>query len=111
MFSGLCGGEEVFDAEERALANDGEDPLVGVGSGEAGKLISRFQGYPDSCLPAEVDEAFQTIVPAFAGYADVVEPPRAGSDGLLDRMKAVENFHLLSLLSEWKNRVETVKYW
>jgi hypothetical protein len=42
------GGEEVFDGEEGALADEGERALVGVGAGEAGELVAGFEGDADA---------------------------------------------------------------
>jgi hypothetical protein len=87
------GGEEVFDGEELALADDGEDSLMGVGAGEAGELVAGLDGDADFGGAAELDEAFEAVVAALAGYADVIELAGAGADGLLDWVEAVENFH------------------
>ena len=87
------GGEEVFDGEELALADDGEDALMGVGAGEAGELVAGLDGDADFGGAAELDEAFEAFVAALAGYADVIELAGAGADGLLDWVEAVENFH------------------
>ena len=90
--------EEVFDGEELALADDGEDALMGVGAGEAGELVAGLDGDADFGGAAEFDEAFEAVVAALAGDADVIELAGAGADGLLDWVEAVENFHSLSLL-------------
>jgi len=87
------GGEEVFDGEEFALADDGKDALVGVGAGETGELVAGFEGDTDAGGAAEVDEAGDSGIAAgvavLAGDADVVELARAGADGLLDGVEAV----------------------
>jgi len=57
-------------------------------------LFTRFERYPDTGRAAELDEAFEAFVPALAGYADMIKPSRTGSNGLLDRVEAVKNFHL-----------------
>ncbi len=101
----LFGGEEVFDGEEFALADDGEDALMGVGAGEAGELIAGLDGDADASGAAEFDHALEAFVSAFAGDADVIELAGTGADGLLDRMEAVQNFHPPSLpLETCKNR-------
>ena len=92
------GCEEVLDGEKLALADDGEDSLVGVGACEAGELVAGLDGDANFGGSAEFDEAFEAVVAAFAGYADVIELAGAGADGLLDWVEAVENFHDLSLL-------------
>ena len=89
------GGEEVFDGEEFALADDGENALVGVGAGEAGELVAWFEGDTDAGGAAEVDEALEAVVKfapgvtSLAGDADVFELACAGADGLLDGVEAV----------------------
>ena len=101
----LFGGEEVFDGEEFALADDGEDALMSVGAGEAGELVARLDGDADASGAAKFDHAFEAFVSTFAGDADVIELAGTGADGLLDRMEAVQNFHPSSLpLETCKNR-------
>ena len=97
FFCGL-GREEVFDGEEGPLADQGDGPLVGVGAGEAGELVSGFEGDADAGVAAELGEALQAGVAALAGQQDAVQPARAGADRLLDRVQAVKNFHRTSLL-------------
>ncbi len=41
------GDEQVFDGEELAVAQDGEDTLVGVGFSEAGELVAGLDVDPD----------------------------------------------------------------
>ena len=93
-----CGGEEVFDGEEGALADEGDGPLVGVGAGEAGELVAGFEGEADVGVAAKLGEALQAGVAALAGEQDAVQPARAGADRLLDRVQAVKNFHRTSVL-------------
>ena len=94
------GGEEVFDGEELALANEGDDALMGVGLGEPGELVAGLEGDADAGGAGEGDEPFEAVVAAFAGDGDVVELSGAGADGLFDGVEAVENFHIPSLPSE-----------
>jgi hypothetical protein len=82
---------------------------MGICSGEAGELVPGFESDAVTGFPAEVDEPFEAFVPTFASYADVVELPRTGADGLLDWVEAVENFHESSLLSKWKNYREALE--
>jgi hypothetical protein len=90
----VIGRQQIFDAEELPLPDDGEDSLMGVGAGQPGKLFTRLERYPDPGRAAELNEALEAFVPALAGYADMVKPPRTGSNGLLDWVEAVKNFHL-----------------
>ena len=95
----LFGCEEVFDGEELALADDGEDALMSVGAGEAGELVARLDGDADASGAAEFDHALEAFVSTFAGDADVIELAGTGADRLLNRMEAVQNFHSSSLPS------------
>jgi hypothetical protein len=101
--AGFGWSQKVLDSEELTLADDSQHALVGIGSGEAGKLVPGFEGDADTGSTAEVDEPFEAVVPAVASHADMVELPGTGADGLLDWVEAVENFHTSSLLSKWKN--------
>jgi hypothetical protein len=91
-------GEEVFDAEEFALANEGDGPLVGVGAADAGEVVAGFERYSHTGGAAHGGEAFQAIVFAFTREHYAVQPSGARPDGFLDRMQAVKNFHPTSLL-------------
>jgi hypothetical protein len=93
----LFGGEKVFNGEEFALADDGEDALVGIGAGEAGELVAGFDGDADAGGAAELGEAFELLISTLAGDADVIELAGTGTDSLLDWMEAVQNFHSSSL--------------
>ena len=97
MFAIGFGTHEVFDAEELALFDDGEDALMGVGPGEAGELVAGFDGDADAGSATELDEGVEPVVAALTCYADVVQMTCAGSDCLLHWMKAVKNFHAPSL--------------
>ena len=66
------GGEEIFDGEEFALADDSEDALMRVGAGEAGELVAGLDGDPDASGAAELSEAFELLIPTLAGDADVI---------------------------------------
>ena len=106
---GFGWSEKVLDSKELTLADDGEHALVGIGAGEAGELVPGFEGDADTGFSAELDEAFEAFVFAFACHADVVELPGTGADGLLDWVEAVENFHPSSLLSKWKKNREALE--
>jgi len=86
------GVEEVFEGEELALAEEGDDALVGVGFDVAGELVARLGGDADVGLTAEVEDGLETRVAAgfaLACDADVVDLANAGADGLLDGVEAV----------------------
>jgi RNA polymerase sigma-70 factor, ECF subfamily len=89
--------EEVFEVEKRAFADRGDDSLVRGGAREAGEGIPRLQASSDPGLAAEVENRGEAMIVsllvAFAGEADVVEATRAGAQGLLDRVQAVQKFH------------------
>jgi hypothetical protein len=95
--------EEVFDCEEFSLTNDGQYALVGVGAGEPGELIPGLERNADAGGPAEVDEPLEAVVAAvvaFPGDGDMVQLAGTGTDGLLDRVETVKNFHDSSVLSK-----------
>lgn len=90
-------GEEVFDFEERALADEGDDSLVSGGAGETGEGFAGLGAEFDASGTAELGYGREAGVVASAeallGDADVVEAAAAGSKGLLDGMEAVQNIH------------------
>ena len=98
VLSGLFGREQVFDPEKLALSNDRQHSLMRIGAGEPGELVAWLKRYADACGAAEFDQSFEAVIAALAGDADVVELPRAGTDGLFDRVEPVKNFHPPSLL-------------
>ena len=75
---------------------------MGIGAGEPGELVPGLEGYADAGGPAEVDQPFQAVVAAFPGNGDMVQLTGTGTDGLLDRVETVKNFHDSSLLSKRK---------
>ena len=89
------GSDKVFDGEELALADGGDDSLVGVGLGDAGELILRFDRDADVGGAAEFEDAGGAVVGldaagrAFAGDKYVFQPASAGSQSLLDRVEAI----------------------
>ena len=84
--------------EEGALANQGDGSLVGVGAADAGEVVAGFERDSDTGGAAEFGEAFQPGIFALAREHDAVQAPRTRPDRLLDRVQAVKNFHLPSLL-------------
>ena len=93
-------GEQVFDGEEVALANEGDDALVGVGSGEPGELVAgleRRRGHRRRGRAARRSSLASRRSRAMEMRSS---RPGAGADGLLDRVEAVKNFHRLSLPAE-----------
>ena len=90
-------GEEVFEVEEFAGADDGDDALMGRGMGEAGELFAGLEAETDVVLAAGVDDALEPLVVTLAGDADVVEFAAAGAQSLLDGMQAVQNLHASSI--------------
>ena len=105
--AGFC-GEEVFDAEELALADHGDGALVGVGFGDASELCFIGEGTADVVGAAELDEVVEADG-AVAGDEDVFEAAAAGADGLLDGVEAVENFHRTSLSCGAGRRAARIK--
>jgi len=78
---------------------------MGVGAGEPGELVPGLERNADAGGPAEVDEPLEAVVApvvAFPGDGDMVQLTGTGTDGLLDRVETVKNFHPFSLLSKCK---------
>jgi hypothetical protein len=90
----LLRSQEIFDSKELALFDDCQHALMRVCPRGAGELVAGFERYADARGAAELDEALQALVAALAGDADMVELARTGTDGLLDRVKTVKNFHI-----------------
>ncbi len=90
-------GDEIFDSEELAFADKGENTLVGVGFGETGELVAGLEGDANVVETSQVDEVLEFRVAAVPSHGDVVEAAATGADGLFDGMEAIENFHTFSL--------------
>ncbi len=94
-----CGGarsrrsKQILDGEKFLRADKRDNALVGGSFGSEGELLARLFQDPNANLAALGDEAGQTEILALAGNQDVVKAPLAGSEGFLDRVQAVENFH------------------
>lgn len=95
--------EEVFEIEEVALADDGDDALVSGGLGEAAESVAGLGAKFHPGGAAEGGEGGQagilTAAKAFGGDADVIEAARAGAKGLFDGMETVQNLHRFFSLS------------
>jgi hypothetical protein len=89
--------KEVFDGEELTLFDESQHALMHVCFRDAGELIAGFERDANACGAAELDETFEALVATLAGDADVVKLARTGTDGLLDWVKTVKNFHVVSL--------------
>ena len=102
---GRC-GEEVLDGERLLRADEGDDPLVGVGSSELGELLSRFLADADAGRAALGGEALEARVvmrglmrfETLASQQHVIETAAAGAKSFFHRVDAVENFHEVSLV-------------
>ena len=70
---GIRAREQVFEVEEFAGADDGDDALMGGGVGEAGELFFGLEAETDAVLAAGVDDALEALVVTVTGDADVVE--------------------------------------
>lgn len=66
---------------------------MGVGFCGAGELIAGLDGDADSGGTREGGDAVQLGVAALACDGDAVEAAGSGSNGLFNRVEAVENFH------------------
>ncbi|MFZ0395507.1 MAG: hypothetical protein WAL73_16745, partial [Terracidiphilus sp.] len=85
--------EEVFDGEEFLGVDEGDDALVGGGSGELGELLARLLEDANAGLAALGGEALEAGVlmrfESLAGEEDVIETAAAGAKSFFDRMDAV----------------------
>ena len=90
-------GQQVFEIEKLASADDGDNALVGRGVGQTGELFARFEAEADIVLTAGIDEALEALVMTFTGDADVVKAAATGAQSLLDGVQAVQNFHPSSI--------------
>jgi hypothetical protein len=97
VLPGLFRGKQIFDSEELSLADDCENTLVRVRPGEPGELVARFERYADAGGSTEINQPFEAVVSTLAGDTDMIELARTGTDGLLDRVETVKNFHTSSL--------------
>jgi hypothetical protein len=93
--AGFRAFEDVLRGEEFALANDGDDALVAGSAGDAGEGVAGFGTDRDFGGAAEVDDGLEALVVAFLRNAYVVEAAGTGAEGLFDRVKAIDSFHLL----------------
>ena len=94
------GVKEVFEGQEFALAEEGDDALVGVGFAVAGELVARFGGDADALGAGELEDGVGAGVAAgfaFAGDADVVDGTRSSAQSFFHRVQAVQDFHLSSV--------------
>ena len=88
-------GEEVFDGQGFLRADEGDDALVGGGSGEMREMVAGLLADADAGLFAIGDEAREAFVVALGGDNDVIEAAPAGLESLGNRVHAVENFHVI----------------
>lgn len=91
--SGRGALEKVFNGEELLGAHQGDDTLMGSGTGELGELLTGLLADAHTGLPAVRDQAGNAVVMALAGHKDVVKSAPASPERLLDWMQTVENFH------------------
>ena len=90
-------GEEVFDRKQFLRTDEGDDALVGGGSGEMRELVAGFLADADTGQFAIGDEAREAFVVALGGDQDVIEAAPAGLESFGNGVHAVENFHVSSV--------------
>ena len=82
------GGEEVFEGEEFAFTDDGDDALVGGRFGYAGELVAILKTHANALRAAEIDDALDLLrgstLLAVAADANVIETAVAGPESLFD---------------------------
>lgn len=95
--AGLLCMEEIFDREELGGTDHGDHALMGGCACELCQLLAWFLPDANVRFAAGFDETFETGIVTLTGDQHVVKAAATGFEGLLDRVDAVENLHLLSV--------------
>lgn len=84
-------GEDIFQSEEFALADDGDDALVAGSFGHARELVTIFKSHANAVRAAEIDDALQLLggamFLALSADADMIETAIAGPQGFFYRVQ------------------------
>ena len=82
------GGDEVFEGEEFAFADEGDDALVTWRFGHAGELVAILKTHANALRAAEIDDALDLLRGAtllsVAADADMIETAVAGLESFFD---------------------------
>ncbi len=97
MLLRLLGSQKIFHSKKLPLPDNRQHALMRVRAGEPSELVARLQRYANTSCSAELDQPFKPLIATFARNTDMIELPRTRTDGLLDRMETVKNFHSPSL--------------
>jgi hypothetical protein len=85
----LAWRQKVLNPKELPLPNDRQDALVRIRTGKPRELVPWFERHADTRRAAKLDQPFQAIISALPSNTDMIELPRTGTDGLLDRVETV----------------------
>lgn len=102
------GNQQVFDGEEGAVAQKGDNSLMGIGFGGASELVAGFECDTDSGGTRQRCDLFEPRVAALAGDGDAVEAAGTGSNGLFNGVEAKKNFHHPSLQGRGEWGIRTI---
>lgn len=97
------GLEQIFEGEELALAQEGDDALVSVGAAVTSELIAWLGGDANAFGTGKGENRIEAWIATcfpLAGHTDVIQRARTGSEGLLNRVQAVQNIHRFSVLAQ-----------
>jgi hypothetical protein len=114
---GLAGsgrGEQIFEGERGARADDGDGALMLIRLGEAGEGFARLSADGDFMSAGQLGEGLESRVGraasmtlgAFAGDSDIFHGTAAGAQSFFDGVEAVEHIHRTSLEDwgeSWRN--------
>jgi hypothetical protein len=97
--AGMSGGglEQILKGQRFLRTNQRDHALMRGGSGKLSELFARFLANTHASLTAFGHEAREPVILALESDNNVIKAATASLERLLHRMKAVENFHALSL--------------
>lgn len=88
--AGFSAFEQIFDAEEIALPDDGHHPLMARRTSQSREGFARLFADLNACSPAESQDLVEAMGVAMAEPlacdTNMIEAPAAGTQSLLDRM-------------------------
>ena len=92
--TGACGRlEEVFNGEELLRAHKSDYALMRGRFGHRGQLLAAFLANAHPGIAALSHKPLQPRIMTLIGHQHMVKAAAAGSQGLLNRMQAIQNFH------------------
>jgi hypothetical protein len=89
VLSSVARSQQVLNPQESPLPNDRQHTLMRICPGKPGELVPGFERHTDPRRAAKLDQPFQAIISTLPSNTDMIELPRTGTDGLLDRVETV----------------------